>query len=532
MFVAGIIFGVATMLVLGDRRTVPRSRRISGERGRDRSSTPVSVLLGEESRELRALTDPGFATLGEELLRDIVAQHGASAAGIWRERDGKMILGEVAGDRSLADGMDFVLQSMLSWSMREGVVHLGPDGDAPLAAVAPLGAVDGRPAGAIALLFDQAFRGDRYALKGWVRRHGEHAGLLRELLRTHGELARTNKRTRGMLRELRKLDEEEQAIDLGARLCAMIQHLTGADGAALVRWDADTMMGSVVVADGSCARYAGSTVDEDSLAGSACREGVAQLWHEVSRRGEGPEALFSAAMPGQTGCVVVQPLQRGTTVIGAVLATHAEAGALGPAELRALALFDAVASSRLASAWRLEEVARRALVDGLTGLSNRVGFEAHMHTALGEHMRYAWEVSLVIVDVDHFKRVNDTHGHEVGDAVLRAIAATLEEGIRATDVAARVGGEEMALILKDTGVEGAMELAERLRAGIAAQRVPFGADEIRVTASFGVATFPTEVKEWEALYRSADRALYEAKAAGRNQVRGQGGASPPAAPAT
>jgi diguanylate cyclase (GGDEF)-like protein len=522
-FVAGVGFGVVVMYALTGRRLAPKPRRISGDGGRERSTTPVSVLLGEETREIRALTDPGFASLGEEFLRDIIAQHGASAAGIWRGREGAMTLTEVVGDRSIAEGMDHVLQPMLAWSMREEVVHLGPDGDAPLAAVAPLGAVEGRPIGALALMFDQTFVGDRHALKGWMRRHGEQIGLILELLRTHGELAKTNKRTRGMLRELRKLDGDDLSVDLGTRLCAMIEQLTGADGSALVRWDADTMMGVVVVADGTCAKYAGSAVEEDSLAGSACRENVAQLWHEVSRRGEGPEALFSAALPTQTGCVVVQPLQRGTTVIGAVVATHAEPGSLGPAELRALALFDAVASSRLASAWRLEEVTRRALVDGLTGLTNRVGFEAHMHTALGEQMRYNWEVSLVIVDVDHFKRVNDTHGHEVGDAVLRAIAATLEEGIRATDVAARVGGEEMALILKDTGVDGAMELAERLRAGIAAQRIPFGPDEIRVTASFGVATYPTEVKEWEALYRSADRALYEAKAAGRNQVRGQAG---------
>jgi diguanylate cyclase (GGDEF)-like protein len=118
--------------------------------------------------------------------------------------------------------------------------------------------------------------------------------------------------------------------------------------------------------------------------------------------------------------------------------------------------------------------------------------------------------------------VNDTHGHEVGDSVLRKIAGVLDEGVRTTDVCARVGGEEMALILKDTGLEGARELSERLRAGIEALRIPFGGEEIRVTASFGLATYPTHVADWAGLYRAADRALYDAKAAGRNQVRSDG----------
>jgi diguanylate cyclase (GGDEF)-like protein len=339
-------------------------------------------------------------------------------------------------------------------------------------------------------------------------------------VRTHDELAKTNKRTRMLLRETQNWDVEERPSELGLRLCALVEQLTGADGAALIRWDDDLYRGSVAVADGTCARYAGSTVDEDSLAGTACRENVPQIWHEVSGRGEGPEALFSRSLPTQTGCVLVQPLRRRGKVIGAVVAAHSRPGALGAAELRALSLFDAVASFRLASAWKLEEVSRRALEDGLTGLTNREGFEIEMRNAHNEHLRYGWEISLVIVDVDHFKLVNDTHGHEVGDAVLRAIARTLDDGVRGTDVCARVGGEEMALILKDTDFDGAMELAERLRVAIEAMRMQFGDDEVRQTASFGVATFPTHVKDWTALYRKADRALYDAKAAGRNQVMG------------
>jgi diguanylate cyclase (GGDEF)-like protein len=384
--------------------------------------------------------------------------------------------------------------------------------------VAPLGLLGDRQTGTLALVFRTPITGDRAELKAWAARHAERFELVAELVRTHDELARTNRRTRLLLRETQSWDVEEHPDDLGARLCAMIEDLTGADGAALVRWDRETQQGFVAVADGTCARYAGSVVEDDSLAGTACREKVPQLWHEVSGRGEEAEALFSRALPTQTGCVLVQPLKRRSAVIGAVVATHVEPGRLGASELRALSLFDAMASFRLASAWKLEEVARRALVDGLTGLANRVGFETEMRGALAEQMRHRWPVSLVLVDIDNFKFVNDTYGHEAGDEVLRAVARTLQDGARTTDVCARVGGDEMAVVLKDTEAGGARELAERLRVAIESLRIGAGDEDISVTASFGVVTYPTEESDWSALFRAADRALYRAKAQGRNVV--------------
>jgi diguanylate cyclase (GGDEF)-like protein len=462
------------------------------------------------------------------LLEDVVTHHHAQAGAIWKLQGQDLTMEVVVGDRSLIGATEPSLRPLIEWTAREGFVQLGPDGDAPIAAIAPLlgGAPtsgrDARASGAVALIFAEPYRGDRAELKRWMHRYGERFARVGELVRTHDELAKTNKRTRTLLRETQNWDVEERPADLGVRLCAMVEQLTGAEGAALVRWDGDAHIGSVAIADGSCAQYAGSTVEEDSLAGTSCREDVPQLWHDIGGRGAGGEFLFSRSLPAQRGCVLVQPLRRQGSVIGAVVATHRSPGALGSAELRALSLFDAVASFRIASSWKLEEVSRRALVDGLTGLVNREGFEAEMRQALGEQMRYGWEMSLVIIDVDHFKQVNDTHGHEVGDSVLRRIAGVLDEGVRTTDVCARVGGEEMALVLKDTGLEGARELSERLRAGIEALRIPFGGEEIRVTASFGIATYPTHVAEWAGLYRAADRALYEAKAAGRNLVRAEG----------
>lgn len=522
LFAIGVVAGITARIVLRRARLLPPDKVVARE-SRPRSMTPVSALLGEHTRE-EPLTDMRFALLPRESLEDLRVHYGAAAVAVWRATESGLVPDFVVGNEALVDLMEPRLQPLLAWSAQEGVAQLGPDGDVPVAGVAPLGAAGQRAPGALAILFAEPFAGDRAQLKRQLLRHGERVGVITELVRTHDELAKMNKRTRELLRETQNWDVEERPGDLGVRLCAMIERLTGADGAALVRWDEHEQIGAVVVADGSCAQFTGSTVDDDSLAGTACRENVPQLWHEVSGRGEGPEALFSRSLPTQTGCVLVQPLRRRGAVVGAAVAAHRAPGALGPAELRALSLFDAVASFRLASAWKLEEVTKRASVDGLTGLTNRRGFESEMRVALEEQMRFGWNVSLVLVDVDHFKLVNDTHGHEVGDTVLRAIAATLDEVVRATDVCARVGGEEMALVLKDTDTEGALELAERLRASIEAMRVPFGAAEIQVTASFGVATYPAEVADWDALYRTADRALYDAKQAGRNQVRGVPGA--------
>ena len=521
--------GAATLFVLARRRGrhagKPSEPFAPPERPRRATleAPPESILFADETRELRTPANARFAELAVGVLSDIVVQHEARAAAVWRYRAGALVREMHAGDAATVVGLENALQPMLAWSAAEGVVHSGPDGDAPVAIVAPLGVSGDRPTGAMALMFAAPISGDKADLKSWLARHAERMELIAELVRTHNELAKTNRRTRVLLRETQSWDIEERPDDLGARLCAMIDQLTGADGAAIVRWDETEQQGYVAVADGTCARYVGSIVEDDSLAGAACRENVPQLWHELSRADEGgdtPEALFTRALPIQRGCVLVQPLRSRGAVIGAVVATHAEPGRFGMSELRALSLFDAVASFRLASAWKLEEVTRRALVDGLTGLTNRVGFEAEMRAALGEQMRHQWPVSLVLVDVDNFKNVNDSQGHEAGDEVLRRVAKTLEDGVRTTDVCARVGGDEMALILKDTDVEGARELAERLRAGIEALRVSGYGEPITVTASLGVATYPKEVSDWNALYRSADQALYRAKAAGRNVVQG------------
>ncbi|MCC6216859.1 MAG: diguanylate cyclase [Polyangiaceae bacterium] len=166
---------------------------------------------------------------------------------------------------------------------------------------------------------------------------------------------------------------------------------------------------------------------------------------------------------------------------------------------------------------RLEQL---ALTDPLTGLANRRAFEDALARELDRWRRYRSRLSLVSVDVDHFKRVNDQHGHSAGDSALRAVAALLRLGTRATDTVFRVGGEELAILLPETGLREAADVAERLRASIASHEIALreGAS-LRCTASFGVAGLELlDAVTGDALVEAADRAVYAAKRGGRDRV--------------
>ncbi|MFL6256533.1 MAG: diguanylate cyclase [Pyrinomonadaceae bacterium] len=162
-----------------------------------------------------------------------------------------------------------------------------------------------------------------------------------------------------------------------------------------------------------------------------------------------------------------------------------------------------------------QQMQHQALTDGLTGCFNRRFFEIQLERDLHLATRMRQPVSLILLDIDHFKHVNDTHGHDAGDAALRILASALREELRGVDTAARYGGEEFAIILPQAGPEGALVVAERLRSRIERTEVPgVGC----ITASLGVATFPLDASSRELLVTSADRALFLAKRSGRNKV--------------
>jgi diguanylate cyclase (GGDEF)-like protein len=159
-------------------------------------------------------------------------------------------------------------------------------------------------------------------------------------------------------------------------------------------------------------------------------------------------------------------------------------------------------------------------VDGLTGIANRRRLDRKLIEEVGRCGRNAEPLAVVLIDIDHFKRFNDTHGHLAGDECLKKVAKVLEEStMRPADLVARYGGEEFCVVLPETGMEGALQVADRLRRAVEDAQIETQEGLAKVTASFGVmAAVPgrnAEVEEW---LRQADLALYEAKQGGRNRV--------------
>ena len=158
----------------------------------------------------------------------------------------------------------------------------------------------------------------------------------------------------------------------------------------------------------------------------------------------------------------------------------------------------------------------QARCDPLTGLLNRRGLEGQFDFAIALARRSGRPLSLLTVDVDHFKRVNDTHGHGVGDQVLQGLARTLQQRLRRSDVAARIGGEEFVALLPDTGLKEAQATADALRLAVAAQEYP---QVGHITISLGVSALRGGDEDGaSALLQRADAALYQAKGEGRNRV--------------
>jgi diguanylate cyclase (GGDEF)-like protein len=160
----------------------------------------------------------------------------------------------------------------------------------------------------------------------------------------------------------------------------------------------------------------------------------------------------------------------------------------------------------------------QAMRDPLTGLYNRRQLEESLHREVLRARRLGGTVGVMAIDVDHFKRVNDTLGHEIGDRALRGIAEELASCVREEDIACRAGGEEFIIILPGTGKTALRTRAEAVRRAIERAQIPAGDGTLKLTVSIGLASFPSYGDTGQALLRAADVALYKAKAAGRNRV--------------
>jgi diguanylate cyclase (GGDEF)-like protein len=250
----------------------------------------------------------------------------------------------------------------------------------------------------------------------------------------------------------------------------------------------------------------------------------------VLRSGEDPYLLDNVAghrdrMPilvldegsDRAESLLAVPLKARNRTLGALMITGRR-GAFDAAATRVLGVLANQAAAALSTIQLKDRIQDMAVRDGLTGLYNRRAFDEQLRHALGREDRQKGRLGLVLLDIDHFKKLNDTFGHPAGDAVLRHTAHVVEQHLRRADEAARFGGEEFALILPGTDEAGALRLAERVRGGVEKAQLVFEGARLSVTVSLGVAVWPSDGKDEEALLGAADRALYAAKQSGRNRV--------------
>ncbi len=282
-------------------------------------------------------------------------------------------------------------------------------------------------------------------------------------------------------------------------------------------------------------------VDDDPDKLSLLEVALTMAGYEVQTALDGEEGLVTLAsfeadlvvsdvmMPRMNGYELARKIRENpqTKFIPIILQTSAglraadqrlgsEVGALGyitdPTDLDLLL---SLARTLLDFKAHLDTCEEEAFTDHLTGLANRRRFERKLEGEVSRTSRYGHAFCLLLLDIDNFKQVNDNHGHEAGDEALKSLAKVLQEGTRGIDLTARIGGEEFAILLTETSMRGAIDVAERLRMAIKGAQIPVVG---QIAASFGVAECPSSAQTARELQATADGALYQAKREGRDRV--------------
>jgi diguanylate cyclase (GGDEF)-like protein len=213
----------------------------------------------------------------------------------------------------------------------------------------------------------------------------------------------------------------------------------------------------------------------------------------------------------------VFPLIAADRVLGTLVVGSRSKSTLDQEALRMIEVIAIQAAQAVLRAQLFEQMEKMAITDGLTGLLNRRAFQTRADQALAQARRYKHKCSFIIADIDHFKAVNDTYGHAIGDLVLKEVARIIKDKARDTDTVARFGGEEFAVAMPETDLQGAEVIAERIRGAVMQAVFHSELGPLKLTVSLGIATYPDHGEQTEVVVDLADQCLYHAKRHGRNQ---------------
>ena len=255
----------------------------------------------------------------------------------------------------------------------------------------------------------------------------------------------------------------------------------------------------------------------EGVSGAAAAQGKTMYVPDVQRD---RHYLHYKGLRKTTGSFLCVPLRAKGRIVGVMNLNRPAVDGFSPQEIRLAEAISAQAGLAIANARLYQQTRELSFTDALTGIPNRRYLFTRLKQEVSRSLRFGDELTVLMMDLDLFKQVNDAHGHTVGDAVLRGIAVALQRNVRKVDMVARYGGDEFVVVLPRIAREEAIEVAEKLRRAVATTPLPApaGAGPVRVTVSVGVAGFGHEATDVAALVEKADGALYEAKRAGRNRV--------------
>jgi diguanylate cyclase (GGDEF)-like protein len=308
-----------------------------------------------------------------------------------------------------------------------------------------------------------------------------------------------------------------EADVVGAGVAAA-REIASFDAAAVTVFDPDDRSHEVVAAQGDAvAKLVGVRFGANTGLVSM----VVQNRYPLPYRGEhdGPQkVVLSKRVPWPAHpSLFVLPLVIHDRALGTLILSAKRRHAFGDAVRPTLEVLASHLAVSLSNARMVHKLETMATTDALTSLLNRRAMLESGSQKIAAAARFSRRLSLLVVDIDHFKRVNDTYGHDTGDIVIRGLADVLKRQKRTTDVVARFGGEEFVLLCEQTDEAGALLLAERIRDDLAKTAFRTAHGSISVTCSIGIATFPEAGRDWDALFRAADEALYVSKRTGRDR---------------